>query len=375
MKNITQPLPIISQISVDCLFGITQQPFDTCPFIDLLTFNGKEASRVYAVDISYDLSTLLINTQQLVDRTLVLHKWANDVAHLHDSIPSELIGKTDTNSMTKLNEYSLAIKLKSIENQRAIQDKLSNLAEGINDKLTEAVEYYDKNKKLYIQQREQSVIVKDLNDKLNGHDWSNVDGDPEGIMGAALKDELDFAKEELTFTESDIFDNNAAFQELCSDSFNYLIEELINSLDDIRTNNITIRTQAYHIQTNLEDVYKTTDYYNLKQPMDYLQNIDNNDNNDNNEGVIALGVLSNKNDSLTFTQLCSFLNKNHILNDVQKSVISNFSDKQMLIDLLHKSGYHTVRYYESAEQYLANPELYQESKIKPEQTHKLKITP
>lgn len=369
MKNITQPLPIISQISVDCLFGITQQPFDTCPFIDLLTFNGKEASRVYAVDISCDPSTLLINTQQLVDRTLVLHKWANDVAHLHDNIPSELIGKTDTNSMTKLNEYSLSIKLKSIENQRAIQDKLPTLAKEINEKLTEAVEYYDKNKKLSIQQREQSVIVKDLNDKLNGHDWSNVDGDPEGIMGAELKEELDFAKEELTFTDSDIFDNNAAFQDLCSDSFNYLIEELVNCLDDIRTNNINIRTQAYHIQTNLENVYQSTDYYNLKQPMDYLQKIDN------NEGVIALGVLFNKNDILTFTQLCSFLNRNHILNDVQKSVISNFSDKQMLIDLLHKSGYHTVRYYESADQYLANPEIYQESKIKPEQKNKLKITP
>lgn len=369
MKNITQTLSTISQISVDCLFGITRQPFDTCPFIDLLTFNGKEASRVYAVDINYDPSTLLIDTQQLLDRTLVLHKWANDVAHLHDSMPSELIVKTDMNSMSTLNEYSSVIKSKNIENQTFVKDKLPVIAKDINEKLTEAFKYYARNKKLSAQQKEQSARVAELNEKLDNQDWTNVDGDPEGIMGAALKEELDFEKKELTFTESDILDNNAVFQELCSDSFNYLVEELVNCLDGIRSNNIAIRTQAYHIQTNLENVYKSTEYYNLKQPMDYLQKIDN------NEGVIALGVLSNKNDILTFTQLCSFLNRNHILNDLQKSVISNFSDKQMLIDLLHKNGYHTVRYYDSADQYLANPELYQESKIKPEQTHKLRITP
>ena len=147
--------------------------------------------------------------------------------------------------------------------------------------------------------------------------------------------------------------------------FDKAVENFTDFLETVRNNNDNMRTFAYELRESLVSFVK--DEYDLRQPMQYLKEIESGKDNE-----ISLGILNTSNMNI----LMNYLEKNEVITSVQKNILKKSYEKDELINLLQNIGYEKIYYYESEESFLSNKDLYKKLdflKINSKKENKLKI--
>lgn len=346
----------INQISKDYLLKITKQPDITCPIINALQFSGNNRSKIYKCELGEDPSGLTVDTSELIKTIEKLKSWATDICDIYDD--NEL-------SIEDIDDRKNIEGLKSLVEQYIDQDYISEIEDYEKEinKIIDSWEEYNTNyedQKSYIEELERKQ--DELENKLNNYDSDDEDdyAHIESIKYdiSDVERDIDRASRHLESIERD-FRYNVELD------FDKAVENFTIFLETVRSNNDNMRTFAYELRESI--VSFITDEYDLRQPMQYLKEIESGKDNE-----ISLGILTYPN----FNQLMNYLGKNEIISPVQKQIMNKNFNKDELINLLQNIGYEKIRYYESEESFLSNKDLYKEIevlKINNKKENKLKI--
>lgn len=346
----------INQISKDYLLGITKQPDITCPIINALQFSGNNRSKIYKCELGEDPSGLTVDTSELIKTIENLKSWATDVCDVYND--NEL-------SIEDTDDRENIVGLINLVEQYLDQDYISEIQDHEKEinKIIDSWEEYNSSyeeQKSYIDDLEKKQ--EELETALDNYDSDNEDD----------YDEIESIKDNIFENERDTDRANRHLESIERDfrydvemDFDKAVENFTIFLEKVRSNNDNMRTFAYELRENLVTFIK--DEYDLRQPMQYLKEIESGKDNE-----ISLGILTYPN----FNQLMNYLERNEIVSPVQKKIMNKNFDKNELISLLQNIGYEKIRYYESDDSFLTNKELYKEVdllKTKNVKENKLKI--
>lgn len=345
MKSL-KDLPSITQVKEDTLLGITRQPPNTCPIINLLIFNSERSSTMLEVDINLNPEDLYLDLNELKDKVSQLHQWAVDVSNLYDTVDRALISEEDLETLD--------------EHYNEIEDRLSHRyleevehqAKNINKMIKEWEDlhtiYIDEEKEIAEETEKKEQFESDLAD-LDPDDDDYIDNKYD------LKDKIERSENDIYQLEKSLSKTKTKFDNYIESGFKETTDEFSDCLETLRTNNDQIRQNTHTLKKSIIPYIK--DNFNLMQPMTYLKQLEKG----NDE--ISLGVLDRISDYRAFSYVANYLFQNNIITQVQRDVFSKINDVDIFVDMVHELGYKTVRYYKKEEHYIQHPEIYVEKNI------------
>lgn len=345
MKSL-KDLPSITQVKEDTLLGITRQPPNTCPIINLLIFNSERSSTMLEVDINLNPEDLYLDLNELKDKVSQLHQWAVDVSNLYDTVDRALISEEDLETLD--------------EHYNEIEDRLSHRyleevehqAKNINKMIKEWEDlhtiYIDEEKEIAEETEKKEQFESDLAD-LDPDDDDYIDNKYD------LKDKIERSENDIYQLEKSLSKTKTKFDNYIESGFKETTDEFSDCLETLRTNNDQIRQNTHTLKKSIIPYIK--DNFNLMQPMTYLKKLEKG----NDE--ISLGVLDRISDYRAFSYVANYLFQNNIITQVQRDVFSKINDVDIFVDMVHELGYKTVRYYKKEEHYIQHPEIYVEKNI------------
>lgn len=358
MKSLKE-LPSLGQIKEDTLLGITNQPQNTCPIINLLIFNSERSSGVIEVDILLNPEDLYLNLNELKDKVSQLHQWAVDVSNLYDSVDRTLIPE---DQLEELDEY-----YNDIENRLSYDHlrEIEHQAKNINNTIQE----WEKLHNIYV---EESKEIEEENEKLSDlkSELDDLDSDDDDYIDNKydLKEKVDRSENDIYQLEKSLSKTKTKFDNYVECGFKELTDEFSELLETLRTNNDEMRQNTHTLKKRIIPYIKHN--FNLVQPMSYLKELEKGNNDE-----ISLGVLDRINDYRTFTYLSDYLFKNEIITKIQRDVFSKINEIDTFVEMVQELGYNTVRYYAKADHYIKNPEIYLEKNIKNKQINHYNTIP
>lgn len=346
--------PSINQISKDYLLGITKQPEITCPIINALQFSGNNRSKIYKCELGEDPSGLTVDTSELIKTIEKLKSWATDICDIYSD--NELV-------IEDIDDRKNIEGLKSLVEQYIDQDYISEI-EDYEKEINKIIESWEEyNSKHEIQQE----YINDLEKKQSELErlLDNYDSEDDKEHIESIKYDMSDVENDIDTANRDIDGIERDFRYNIELDFDKAVENFTDFLETVRNNNDNMRTFAYELRENLVSFVK--DEYDLRQPMQYLKEIERGKDNE-----ISLGILNTSNMNI----LMNYLEKNEVITPVQKNILKKSYEKDELINLLQNIGYEKIRYYESEESFLSNKDLYKEIevlKINNKKENKLKI--
>lgn len=345
MKSL-KDLPSIAQVKEDTLLGITRQPPNTCPIINLLIFNSERSSTMLEVDINLNPEDLYLDLNELKDKVSQLHQWAVDVSNLYDTVDRALISEEDLETLD--------------EHYNEIEDRLSHRyleevehqAKNINKMIKEWEDlhtiYIDEEKEIAEETEKKEQFESDLAD-LDPDDDDYIDNKYD------LKDKIERSENDIYQLEKSLSKTKTKFDNYIESGFKETTDEFSDCLETLRTNNDQIRQNTHTLKKSIIPYIK--DNFNLMQPMTYLKQLEK------GHDEISLGVLDRIIDYRAFSYVANYLFQNNIITQVQRDVFSKINDVDIFVDMVHELGYKTVRYYKKEEHYIQHPEIYVEKNI------------
>lgn len=312
LKNVES----IKQVSTDNMLKITKQPESTCPLIDSLIYEKNEKHKLYDVSINFDPSNLIVDIDYLIEIINNLNYWSVDIINKHKEI-SEYI----KNPIEKIEIDSYVeeiIKAQNINNINQLKTTSSNL----------------------------NVII---------FNWKNLYDINSYIISKEQTSDSTYKIEKLKFN----------FNIEIREKFKIEVNNFKNILEFARNNNEKLRSNSIYLKSSIMK-YLNNDYF-LKQPLEHLKEKENGSNNE-----ISLGVLDTDYHSLALLRFSKYLKINNVVSEIQEKFLDKSRDIEDMIDILKKLGYSKFYYYESAKDFLNNPENYKVLDIELKNNNSLK---
>lgn len=312
LKNVES----IKQVSTDNMLKITKQPESTCPLIDSLIYEKNEKHKLYDVSINFDPSNLIVDIDYLIEIINNLNYWSVDIINKHKEI-SEYI----KNPIEKIEIDSYVeeiIKAHNINNINQLKTTSSNL----------------------------NVII---------FNWKNLYDINSYIISKEQTSDSTYKIEKLKFN----------FNIEIREKFEIEVNNFKNILEFARNNNEKLRSNSIYLKSSIMK-YLNNDYF-LKQPLEHLKEKENGSNNE-----ISLGVLDTDYHSLALLRFSKYLKINNVVSEIQEKFLDKSRDIEDMIDILKKLGYSKFYYYESAKDFLNNPENYKVLDIELKNNNSLK---
>lgn len=345
MKSL-KDLPSIAQVKEDTLLGITRQPPNTCPIINLLIFNSERSSTMLEVDINLNPEDLYLDLNELKDKVSQLHQWAVDVSNLYDTVDRALISEEDLETLDEhYNEIEDRLShryLEEVEHQAKNINKMIKKWEDLH------TIYIDEEKEIAEETEKKEQFESDLAD-LDPDDDDYIDNKYD------LKDKIERSENDIYQLEKSLSKTKTKFDNYIESGFKETTDEFSDCLETLRTNNDQIRQNTHTLKKSIIPYIK--DNFNLMQPMTYLKQLEK------GHDEISLGVLDRISDYRAFSYVANYLFQNNIITQVQRDVFSKINDVDIFVDMVHELGYKTVRYYKKEEHYIQHPEIYVEKNI------------
>lgn len=295
LKNVES----IKQVSTDNMLKITKQPESTCPLIDSLIY---EKHKVYDVSINFDPSNLTVNIDYLMETINSLNSWSVDIINKHKEISEYIKNPIEKKEIDSYVEE--IIKAQNINNINQLKTTSSNL----------------------------NVII------LN---WKNLYDINSNIISKEKTSDNVFEIEKLKLN----------FNAEIRKKFEIEVDNFKNILEFSRKNNEKLRSNSIYLKSSIMK-YLKNDYF-LKQPLEHLKEKENGGNNE-----ISLGVLDTNYHSLALLRFSKYLKINNIVSEIQERFLDKSRNIEDMIDILKNLGYSKFYYYESAQDFLNNPENY-----------------
>lgn len=347
MKSL-KDVPSVTQVKEDTLLGITRQPPNTCPIINLLIFNSERSSGVFEVDIKVNPEDLYLDLNDLKDTVAQLHQWAIDVSNLYDNVDRTLVSEEQ---LEELDEY-----YNDIEDRlrHHYLEEVEHQAKNINKIIKEWEDLHT----IYIEE-EKEIEEETEKKKEFESDLADLDTDDDDYIDNKydLKDKIERSDNDIYQLEKSLSKTNTKFDNYVEAGFKEITDEFSDSLEILRTNNDQMRQSTYTLKKSIIPFIKEN--FNLMQPMCYLKKLEKGHDNE-----ISLGVLDRMSDYRAFSYVANYLFQNNIITQVQRDVFSKINDVDTFVDMVHGLGYKTVRYYKKEDHYIQHPEVYCEKNIK-----------
>ena len=376
----------MKQILTDTLLGLHDiHPF-TCPFINPLIFHGKNCSRAYDVDISYNPESLSVYSMDLFKVVDDLNKWVTDVIATYDNLPERVKAlKADLEidlmieNIKELLEFSVDIDYQERDVNRVIErwDMAHRAYNELAQKITN---------KAY----ELDIAESRISSSMSDND-----------IYTYRVSERDRSANELQTLEHELFQLNREFSDDIVPVFEMETEMYTQSLETLRTRNDTLREETNALLNCLIMNFKSE--LNIEQPNDYLNkrfgikdslsgiktlNIgllynntpftDDDDSYDNEYGktyFIKLADNLYSRNILTHSDKMDFKDKINpfmLLKDayfekygIEKSESRTPEfQKKLLLDKLKDYGYQVVRFYDTIDDYKKDKDNFKTIELK-----------
>lgn len=352
MKSL-KDVPSLNQVKEDTLLGITRQPPNTCPIINLLIFNSERSSAVFEVDINLNPEDFYLDINDLKDKVAQLHQWAVDVSNLYDTVDRALLSDEELEGLDEYyNEIEDRLSHRYLEE---VEHQAKNINKMIKDWEDLHTIYVDEEKEIAEETEKKEQFESDLAD-LDPDDDDYIDNKYD------LKDKIERSENDIYQLEKSLSKTKTKFENYVESGFKEVTDEFSDCLETLRTNNDQMRQNTHTLKKSIIPYIKHN--FNLIQPMSYLKELEK-----GNSDEISLGVLDRMNDYRAFTYLSDYLFKNEIITKIQRDVFSKINDIDTFVGMVQELGYNTVRYYAKADHYIKNPELYLEKNIKNKQSN------
>lgn len=335
----------IPQISKDYLLNIPKQPETTCSLINPLQFGTHNSTKIYKVTIDEEPENLEVDTSTLIKAIENLELWAEGVIDLYRNLDEEVSSKIDSDTKAEI-ELTISEIEGHFKHNRNFEIK--DMEENINSVLSQ----WRAKTKYYLS------LKNDISDIVSEIENMEIE-----------KDNLDKSDEEyeetVAFAESDIDDRKidmGRMQRQFEKEESSFLYDIVGGLEHdthlfsvtlemTRKTNDELRQLTHYLRDFMYPLYENI--YNLKQPMDYLKEIEV-----GTDTEISLGVISSSDYPEHFNKLCSYLEKNEVINKLQEKILYMSQSKDDLFNLLTLKGYTTIRYYDKKEDYLNSPNDY-----------------
>lgn len=376
----------MKQILIDTLLSLHETHPFTCPYINPLIFQGKNCSRVYDIDISYNPESLPVYSMDLFEVVNGLNKWVTDVIAIYENLPeSNKALKADLeidlmiDNIKELLEFSVDIDSQERDVNRVIErwDVAHRTYNELTQKITDKT-------------REVEIAESMISGSISDND-----------LHTYRVSERDRSANELQTLEHELFILNREFSDEIVPIFEMETETYTQSLEALRTRNDTLREETNALLNCLIMNFKNE--LNIEQPNDYLNkkfgikdslsgiktlNIgllynntpftDDDDSYDNEYGKTYFIKLADdlySRNILTHTDKMDFkakINPFMVLKDdyfikyeIEKSESRTPEfQKKLLLDKLKEYGYQVVRFYETIDDYKSDKDNFKTIELK-----------
>lgn len=346
MKSL-KDVPSLNQVKEDTLLGITRQPPNTCPIINLLIFNSERSSAVFEVDINLNPEDFYLDLNDLKDKVAQLHQWSVDVSNLYDTVDRALLSDEELEELDEhYNEIEDRLSHRYLEE---VEHQAKNINKMIKDWEDLHTIYVEEEKEIAEENEKKEQFESDLAD-LDPDDDDYIDNKYD------LKDKIERSENDIYQLEKSLNKTKTKFENYVEAGFKETTDEFSDCLETLRTNNDQMRQNTHTLKKSIIPYIK--DNFNLQQPMEYLKQLEK-----GRDDEISLGVLDRMSDYMTFSHVAYYLFKHNVINQVQRDVFSKINDIDTFVDMVHELGYKTIRYYKKEEHYIQNPELYLEKNV------------
>ncbi len=329
-----------TQIQLDDLLRISRQPDNTCPLIDALIYEGNRRSKIYDLEISYDPSHLSVDTSSLVERISQLESWSEDLLSKFEDIKKYILDKDELNI---LEDVVKEIYLK-IKNNK--QFEIEYLEKEINEIVGEWNSLYDSYEDENNDLNKALELVNELEYKISLEDSEDDDNNLDSLSA-----ELEDAKYLVSQHEKSIDRLKSNFYINVERDFDSKIIEFSVLLESVRRNNDDMRAETISIRRHIMPILSQEFY--LVQPLDHLKKIELGDDDE-----ISVGVVDKIYFNRSVKKFSDYLKSNDVINEVQSKIFEKTSNINQIVDLLKEIGYKKIYYYESAKDFLDNPNNY-----------------
>lgn len=349
----------MNEVSYDQLLGVEFNHPISCPIINPLKFCGLMSSKIYKVELEYDPEELKINIKELLDSIKSLDNWSTGLVRKAEDIPSDL--KSKFKFQFQSNE--------SIENIKELiytdyKEDLIEKSSNINALIESWEEYRNDYKytinKIFLKEKE----IEETKKEILMLSLESSDKVPD------RKELLEYYKEELEELLDKKSDINFQFERYVKEEFINETTDFSNFLEIVRERNDNLRTQVSSLRQDVITIGK--EYFNLYQPIEYLNMV-----KPEKENEINVGVIFNDTETDYRTPKASYFNQ---LKRIYKRSGISFLEKEFMMDiydkkpkneiineltkLLKNKGFKVIRYYLNEQDFLANKDSYIENGIK-----------
>lgn len=330
LKNVKN----VKQIRNDVFMQISSQPDNTCPLIDeLLTMHRARGYRsIISIELTNEPDKYEVDLSLLFKRSEQLEKWSEDIIELYENYKED---NTDKNLDLEYSEETLANIKSFITDNSGVKDILEKYAEKINniiEEWKESNEAYDSfNKTISDLESTRSEMERAFDDLEDEDEKENL------IV------EIDEINNQLSEAENSIKELKRDFRTIEFNLDKYC-ECLDESLEECRNNHENMRKESALLKSYL---LENDDSYDLRQPMQYLKELEKGKNNE-----ISLGILNN--DPLIISELTKYLVDQELLNSLQKTILDKFKEPEKIINTLKNQGYEKIYYFKSEEDFIRN---------------------
>lgn len=330
LKNVKN----VKQIRNDVFMQISSQPDNTCPLIDeLLTMHRARGYRsIISIELTNEPDKYEVDLSLLFKRSEQLEKWSEDIIELYENYKED---NADKNLDLEYSEDTLANIKSFISDNSGVKDILEKYAGEINkivEEWKESNEVYDSfNKTISDLESTRSEMERAFDDLEDEDEKENL------IV------EIDEINNQLSEAENSIKELKRDFRTIEFNLDKYC-ECLDESLEECRKNHENMRKESALLKSYL---LENDDSYDLRQPMQYLKELEKGKNNE-----ISLGILNN--DPLIISELTKYLVDQELLNSLQKTILDKFKEPEKIINTLKNQGYEKIYYFKSEEDFIRN---------------------
>jgi hypothetical protein len=346
----------INQVKEDTLLGLTRQPPNTCPLINVLIFNSERSSITYEVDINFNPEDLILHTHDLESAVDQLHQWSRDVIDLFNAIDKTNMSQNELEKFEGLCEDIFDDLHNDIEER--LRDRTWRDVEKHSKNINKIIDDWIKYRDSYIEEESE---LNELNSEYREYKSSleELDIDDENYERTRydLKNTIDIMDNKIWYAEKSLSKTKTNFENYVESYFPDETEEFSAVLEKLRENNDCMRTSTHTLKKGL--IQFVENEFNLMQPMDYLKKMETGRNDE-----ISLGVIDRMSDYMVFSKLAGYLFKHDLVSTIQRDVLMKTNDVDAFVDMVHNLGYNTVRYYKNEKDYINHPEIYIEKNIK-----------
>jgi len=324
----------LKQIKIDSLLRINIQPSNSCPIIDLLSYNHKNNAMLYEID--FDTKLLNIENYQLINITDKLKLWSTDILDL----ACETIDNVEDN-----------------DEREEINILINDLKQCINDDKTHYLSIFDEQLKHFVEQwtfiqldydsiDNKVISAKNRIDNIRSKEnYLESDDDNYDAEIDTHNQELDNAQYNLSVLEGDLEQLKSDFYYDIETPLKSLLNELTAILEFTRMNNGSIRTLTTELKHYV--IPHLSSDYDLTQPIEYLRSLETGASDE-----ISLGLVDVLHNEDSINKITFYLKEHQIINELQVKLINQIGDINCLVDILKEQGYKIIRYYDDYKTYI-----------------------